>query len=54
MFSEFGNNFVKTMLKLSGSHEKLTVISDQYGSPTSAKSIANTIVAICENIHSRN
>lgn len=53
VFSEYGNNFVKTMLKLSRSHEKLTVISDQYSSPTSAKSIANVIMNVCENICSK-
>ena len=53
VFSQFGNNFVKTMLKLSNSHEKLTIISDQYGSPTSANSIANIILDICNRIHNK-
>ncbi|MFC4892105.1 dTDP-4-dehydrorhamnose reductase [Pseudofrancisella aestuarii] len=50
VFSEHGNNFVKTMLKLSNSHEKLTVISDQYGAPTSANSIAQVMLDICHFI----
>ena len=50
VFSEYGNNFVKTMLKLSNSHNKLTVISDQYGSPTSARSIASTVLQVCNYI----
>ena len=54
VFSEYGNNFLKTILKLSNSHEKLNVISDQYGSPTSAKSIAEVIIKICKYIHENN
>lgn len=47
VFSEYGNNFVKTMIKLSNYREKITIIADQYGSPTSANSIARVIFSIC-------
>ena len=38
-----GKNFVRTMLKLSESHESVTVVNDQFGSPTSAIELARVI-----------
>lgn len=38
-----GKNFVKTMLKLSETHDKLTVVDDQFGSPTSTIELAKAI-----------
>lgn len=46
VYSGFGNNFVKTMLKLAKQHQKLRVISDQVGSPTYAKDLAGAILII--------
>lgn len=38
-----GKNFVKTMLKLSETHDKLDVVCDQVGTPTSAKALASMV-----------
>ena len=46
VYSEYGNNFVKTMLKLSKSKDKLCVVFDQVGTPTYAKDLAKTILKI--------
>ncbi|WP_029209626.1 dTDP-4-dehydrorhamnose reductase [Aquimarina agarilytica] len=50
VYSEFGNNFVKTMLKLGTEREQLNIIDDQLGSPTYAKDLAFVILSILSNI----
>ncbi|OCG44239.1 dTDP-4-dehydrorhamnose reductase [Gilliamella sp. Choc5-1] len=49
VFSEYGNNFVKTMLKLSQTRPELTIIDDQLGCPTYAGDIAKTILEMLMN-----
>jgi dTDP-4-dehydrorhamnose reductase len=46
VFGSHGVNFLKTMLKLAGERDKLSVVSDQYGAPTSAKMLANAVAQI--------
>ena len=48
LYSEFGNNFLKTMLRLTAEKEQLNVVFDQVGSPTYAGDLALAIFSIIE------
>jgi len=49
LYSSFGNNFVKTMLRLSSERSELKVIFDQTGTPTYARDLAQAILQIIQH-----
>lgn len=49
LYSEFGKNFVKTMLNLTATKPELKVVIDQTGTPTYARDLAEAIVNIIDN-----
>lgn len=54
LFSRFGNNFVNRMIQLSKSNKKISVISNQIGSPTNATDLARAILKILPKIKNSN
>jgi dTDP-4-dehydrorhamnose reductase len=54
VFSEHGNNFVKTMLRLAKTRDTLSVVADQFGGPTYAGDIASTVLNIAKQMFAGN
>lgn len=50
IFSAFGQNFVKTMLRIAKEKNEVGVVNDQFGNPTSAYEIAKAIIAVAKLI----
>ncbi len=50
VFSAHGTNFVKTMLRLSESHDELRVVDDQVGGPTPARAIAAACLEVARQL----
>ena len=52
VYSSFGHNFVKTMLRLGSEKEELNIVADQVGTPTYARDLAKAMLTIIQKVES--
>ncbi|MDR6816460.1 dTDP-4-dehydrorhamnose reductase [Neorhizobium sp. 2083] len=50
IYSSFSRNFLRTMLKIAATKEEVRIVEDQIGNPTSAIDIADTVIAVGQNL----
>lgn len=54
LYSRYGNNFYKTMLRLAETKKELSVVNDQHGSPTNAEHLAQALLTIADSLTPEN
>lgn len=54
VYSPYGNNFLKTMLRVGATRREVTVVDDQRGNPTYAPHLATALIAVAQRVSSSN
>jgi len=50
VYSVYGNNFLKTMLRLAAEHDELSIVGDQFGNPSDSEDMAQAVIAIANHL----